>query len=182
MSLAVRRGACAADDAPLAVHRDGGRLPSGTDSLNVERDAYAEERSALARLSLLCTYLFHSPELERRVQGALVVTGVVDEAQRRRMRKVVSRDEIAPSQLDGIDFQLVCRDVNEPLENERGFGSTRATVRASRNLRRGEAENLDLGRRDRVTARKELGRSQCGHRCRRVQVGAEVREIPSAHS
>ena len=174
------RGAGATDDAAVLFHGHRRALPPGSDAFDVQRDTDAGEPAVAARRCLLAARLVHTTECERRVERALVIPGVVDEAERRRVRKVVLRDEVLAPQLDGIDVELARGDVHEAFEHERSLRAARASVRPGRDLRRCNAENLDLGGGNPVAAGQQLGRRQRGDRRGRVEIRAQVGEVTRA--
>ena len=165
---------------PSGSTRDGGGLPARADPLDVERDADPGEPALGARPVAPRVEAGPVGELERRVEGALVVAGVVREAERRPVREAVGRDHVAPAQLDRVDPELGSGEVDEPLDHERGFRAPGAAIRPRRHLRRADADHLDVGGRDLVAADEQHRCRLWSDRRRRVEVGAEVADQAGA--
>src|SRR5215469_11613114 len=60
-------------------------------------------------------------EIEHPIQRRFVISGVVRESDRSRMREFA--DEIAPAQLHRVDPELPCRALDDALDEVRGLGA-----------------------------------------------------------
>ena len=96
--------------------------------LDVEAHADAEVRAAApaAPRPLLGPQPLVVDQLERRVEAALVVAGVVLHPGQRRVRELFGSDEVAATQLDGIDVELAGQHVHGPLQQGDALGTSGA--------------------------------------------------------
>jgi hypothetical protein len=173
VALAVRRGARPDHDAPAGLDRDGGALEDAAGALDVQRGAGADDDPGVrAPLGL--------DLLEREVKAALVVAGVVRQAERARVRE--RADEVAPAQLDRVDAERPRRVVHGSLDEVVALRPPRAAVGPGRDLVGLRSRDLDRDVADVVAAahqhrggvRRDVGRGP--------QVGAEVGQDPRAHA
>ena len=117
-------------------------------------------------------------QLERAVQAALVVAGVVRPAERGPVRELA--DEVAAAQLDGIEVQLAGGVVERGLDQVARLGAAGAAVGRGRDLVGAGAGDEHLDGLDVVTAgQQHRGRVRRDRRARQ-QVGAEVGEQAAA--
>ena len=80
---------------------------AGTDHLGEARHPDAQQLPLFAHPALLLAQPLVVGHLERQVEGLLVVAGVVLEARRRCVGKLLGADEVRPPQLHGIHAQLI---------------------------------------------------------------------------
>src|SRR5205814_9095664 len=112
VALAVRRRARTTDDTSVRLERDGGALPAGTDTFDVERDTNTDEPARL----LVFPRGRNVRELERAIERTLVIARVVGEAERGSVRERACRHEVAAAKLDRVEAELVGSTVDEALD------------------------------------------------------------------
>ena len=146
---------------------------AGADDLGERREPDADQLALLARLLLLPAQLLVAELLEREVQRALVVAGVVDEAGGRGVRELIRLDEVRTPELGRVEPELVRGGLDEPLDQVRRLGDAeRAAVGdAARRLVRVRAVGHDVRRRDVVRAGDDV--EEAGLELRRLRVGEE---------
>ena len=176
----MRRRAGVQNDGSVRLEAETRGLPAGARSLDVEREPGAREPAGGAKVVALGEEVVPPRKLERRVERARVVAGVVRVAERRAVREGVARDHVAAADLDPVERELGGGTVDEPLDRERRLGPAGAAVGAGRHLRRAHARDLHVCGRDRVAADEERGECLRGDRRGRVEVGAKVGEDAAA--
>ncbi len=158
---------------PSGSHLGVGALPAASGPLDEHDHAAAADPAASRR-----PVLGQPPEPHGEVQAALVVTGVVAQAERSLVRKAA--DQVAPAQRHPVDPQRPGGVVNQSLEHVRRIGTAGAAVGSGRDLVRAHPDERHLGRRDVIAAGDQHRRGMRRNRGRRQQVGAEVRQQPRA--
>ena len=123
----------------------------------VERRADADPDQLAARLvSLALADRAVVDELEREVEGARVVAGVVDAPVDRRVRHLVRPHVVALAHLDRIDAELPPDDVEHALDEPEVLKARVAAVRPARRLVRAHLLEVDADVPDPVAAGRDL--------------------------
>ncbi len=124
----------------------------------VERRADAEAEQLAAPLGVPSALLepLVTDQLERDVEAAGVVAGVVDAAVRRRVGHVLGADVVLLAHLDGIEVELVRHDVHDPLGEPELLHARVAPVRRDGRLVRADLGEVDPDVPPAVAPRRDL--------------------------
>ena len=124
----------------------------------VEGRADADAEQLAARLGVLALLVDRVvvDELQRLVETARVVAGVVDAAVRRLVGHLVGADVVAFPDLDRIELELVGHDVEHALREPQVLHARVAAVRAARRLVRADLGEVDADVPPAVDAGRDL--------------------------
>ena len=147
-------------------------LGSRVRDLDVRADADAEllDRAVGAPPRLLGAQLVETGSVERQVERALVVAGVVGRARGRRVGERIARDQVAPPHLDRVEADLGREQVDRPLDRLARLGPACAAERGDRRRVRHHGAALALDAWDRVDAarheQRQVRQERAEHRVR----------------
>ena len=132
----------------------------------VERraDPDAEQLAAARRLLAPRLDPLVADELERQVEAARVVAGVVDAAVRRLVRHLLGLDVVQLAHRDGIELELGGDDVDDPLGQPEVLHPRVAAVRRDRRLVRRHLREVDADVPPGVAAGRHLGPDDAAER------------------
>ena len=166
-----RRGAVGLDvDARELLRGEPGDLDVGG-----EPDAHRGPVAARAPFRLLGTERGIVGQLERAIEGHLVVPRVVFGPRRRPEREGVGRDQVPPPELRRVHPELDGQQIDGALDRRRRLGPARPSVRAERGHVRHHRPAAERDRVDRVDAGDHLG-GGLAHERPELRVGADVRQ------
>ncbi len=125
-------------ESALEAHRASRLRGAESADLDVRRDADAHVAPLLALLELLLAQASVVDDLQRLVEGCLVVATIVHQRAGGGVGESVRRDEVLAPQVCRLDVQLACQQIHHALDQE---GGLRATSTAVGGGRRGVGED-----------------------------------------
>ena len=123
VALAVREGPHLDRGFAFGIDLDVGEFgrAGARGDLYVDRDAHTEQVAIVAgaSLGLLAPAVCVTGQGQHADQRGVVVAGVVHRTGRRRVGESILGDEVAPADLDGIEFELRGEHIEGPLDETR---------------------------------------------------------------
>ena len=177
--LAVRRRPGIHGNRSVALDDEPRALPGARGSaLDVAADADAvvaavDQLAVQARL--LGPVEFGQAALERHPVVAAVAFGLAAEAGRERVRHLALGDEVAAPELDAIDAEVLCDDVEQPLAEEIGLESAGPAVGAHGRLVGDHQGDVDANVRDAVRPGGHLRDVARGRHAVGAHIGTRIR-------
>ena len=164
-----------------AGRRSGDRAGPQAADLDPGRKTDADELALLAGFRLLAPHLVVAEQLQRLVEAGVVIAGVHDQPEVLRERELLFVGKVLAAQLDGVHLQLDREQIDHPLRDVGGLGSSCTAVRVGRDL---VGEHADRTRRDGLplvgAAREQAG--ACLEGSEGADVGAAVKQLGDAHA
>src|SRR5205814_8705823 len=149
---------------------------------DVRREADAVVLTPLPASFLAGAQLVVATEIERALEAALVIAGVVDNAGSGRVRKFGRLREITAANFRRVEIQIARRDVNDALDKVCGFRAAGAAIGVGGHLVGEDAERFEFDSGNLVAAGAHETGERSNNRRQQLMVSAEISEHAGAHA